>query len=180
MRGLLTGLTLVAFAAACTREPQKLATASATAADSADQVLYGVRMPLTEEGIKRGELLADTMYVMNDQTRFDFIKGLVTFNDSTGRVNGQMRADSGRFDQRTQILEGWGNVEVTTTDGRTLRSPQVTFNQLRNELSSDTSYTITRGNDVARGIGFTADPAFTRYQCRRACGGSATVILPTR
>jgi LPS export ABC transporter protein LptC len=137
-------------------------------------------MPLTERGVLRGELFADTLYVMNDQTRFDFIKGLVKFNTKTGAPNGEMRADSGRYDQRTQILEGWGNVEVTTTDGRRLRSPHVTYNQLRNELSSDTTFTLSAGDRTARGIGFTADPNFTRYQCRRNCGGSANVVLPSR
>src|SRR5919107_1220181 len=64
-----------------------------TFADSADQVFYGVEAPLETGGVKRGTLFADTMYVMNDQTRFDFLNGRSDFNTPTGVPDGPMRAD---------------------------------------------------------------------------------------
>src|SRR3954468_12825380 len=97
----------------------------ATVADSADQVLYGVQAPFEVGGIKRGTLYADTMYVMNDMTRFDFIVGHLNFNTELGVPNGSMKADRGRYDQRRQILEGWGHVVIKMVDGRELRSPHI-------------------------------------------------------
>ncbi len=123
-------------------------------------------------------MFADTLYVLNEQTRFDFKVGHVDFNTETGTPNGTMRADRGRYDQRMQILEGWGNVVVKTIDGKSLKSPHVVYNQRLNEVSSDTSYEIVEKGNVQTGIGFTSDPGFLHYHCKRACGGAGNVAIP--
>ena len=146
--------------------------------DTAEQVGFGVRILLTPNGIQRGELLGDTMFIFNDQTKFDFRNARVKFNTELGAPNGTMRADRGIYDTRTQVLEGFGNVVVTTTDGKRLRSPHLKFNQLANEVSSDTTFELTQGPRVQRGIGFRADPNLTRFSCLRMCGGSAPIELP--
>jgi hypothetical protein len=46
--------------------------------------MLGVRMLLTDRGVQRGELFADTGYVFDDQTRFELRKVRATFNTSTG------------------------------------------------------------------------------------------------
>ena len=118
------------------------------------------------------------MYVYNDQTKFDFRNARVKFNTETGVPNGTMRADRGIYDTRTQILEGFGNVVVTTLDGKKLTSPHVKFNQLVNEVSSDTSFQLKAGERDQRGIGFSADPDLKHFRCLRRCGGSAPITLP--
>ena len=147
-------------------------------ADTAEQVGFGVRTLLTANGVQKGELQADTMYVYNDQTKFDFRNARVKFNTETGVPNGTMRADRGIYDTRTQILEGFGNVVVTTLDGKKLTSPHVKFNQLVNEVSSDTSFQLKAGDKDQRGIGFSADPDLKHFRCLRMCGGSAPITLP--
>src|SRR3954471_5566768 len=130
-RNLLVSLL---FAAACgTGKGTQVKARAETFADSADQVFYGVTAPLESDGIKRGTLFADTMYVMNDQTRFDFLVGHVDFNTATGLPDGSLRADRGRYDRRQQQLEGWGNVVVKSADGRTLKSPHIVFNQAQDK-----------------------------------------------
>lgn len=146
--------------------------------DTAEQVGFGVRTLLSANGVQKGELQADTMYVYNDQTKFDFRNARVKFNTETGAPNGTMRADRGIYDTRTQILEGFGNVVVTTLDGRRLTSPHVKFNQLANEVSSDTSFVVKAGDKTQTGIGFTADPNLTRFKCLKACGGTGVFALP--
>jgi LPS export ABC transporter protein LptC len=146
--------------------------------DTAEQVGFGVRTLLTGNGVQRGELQADTMYVYNDQTKFDFRNARVKFNTETGAPNGTMRADRGLYDQRTQILEGFGNVVITTLDGKKLTSPHLKFNQIANEVSSDTSFVLKSGDREQRGIGFTADPNLTHFKCLRMCGGTAPITLP--
>jgi LPS export ABC transporter protein LptC len=147
-------------------------------ADTAEQVGFGVRTLLTGNGVQRGELQADTMYVYNDQTKFDFRNARVKFNTETGAPNGTMRADRGIYDTRTQILEGFGNVVVTTLDGKRLTSPHLRFNQLANEVSSDTTFHLKAGDKENSGIGFTADPNLTHFRCLRMCGGSGAFPLP--
>jgi LPS export ABC transporter protein LptC len=150
----------------------------ASPADTAEQVGFGVRTLLTGSGVQRGELEADTMFVYNDQTKFDFRNARVKFNTETGAPNGTMRADRGIYDQRTQILEGFGNVVITTLDGKRLTSPHLKFNQLANEVSSDTSFVLKAGAREQRGIGFVADPNLTHFKCLRMCGGTAPITLP--
>jgi LPS export ABC transporter protein LptC len=149
-----------------------------TDADTAEQTGFGVRTLLTANGVQKGELQADTMYVFNDQTKFDFRNARVKFNTETGAPNGTMKADRGIYDTRTQVLEGFGNVVVTTLDGRVLKSPHVKFNQLGNEVTSDTTFEVKAGDREQRGIGFTADPNLTHFRCLRMCGGSAPITLP--
>ena len=72
----------------------------ATMADSAEQVMIGVRMLLTDRGVQRGELFADTAYVFDDQTRFELRKVRATFNTATGTKDGVLSADRGRYNQR--------------------------------------------------------------------------------
>ena len=149
-------------------------------ADSADQVLFHTRTVLANAGIQRAELFADTTYVLDNQTRFDLRRVKLNFTKDNGAPNGTMTADHGIYNINSRILEGWGNVIVTLVDGRTLRSPHVIYNQPLNQISSDTSYTLSNGDRIATGIGFNADPGFTHYQCLRSCGGSANVTLPSK
>lgn len=144
-------------------------------ADSAEQVMIQFSSILTNKGVERGTMTADTAFVFNDQTRFDFRNVHVDFATSTGEPNGTMRADSGRFNQRTSVLDGWGHVVVTTTTGERLETPQLRFNQATNLVSSDTSFVLTQGDKVSRGIGFNADPGLKRINCLRSCRGSGLI-----
>lgn len=149
-------------------------------ADSADQVLIVVHSILTTKGVDRGELIADTAFVLDDQTRFDLRHAHVNFKTETGAPQGTMEANRGIMNQRTQILEGWGDVVVKTVDGRTLRSPHVTYNQVTHQITSDTTYTLSRGKDTQTGLGFTSDQAFVKFTCKSQCKGNTSLFLPER
>ena len=114
------------------------------------------------------------------QTKFDFRNARVKFNTETGAPNGTMRADRGLYDLRTQVLEGFGNVVVTSLDGKRLKSPQLKFNQLANEVSSDTTFEMVAGSRTQSGIGFRTDPNLNRFSCLRSCRTSGTVSIPTQ
>lgn len=180
-RALSAVVALITLAlVACQESQQAPIVAGATAADSADQVLYTAHFLLTTRGIKRGDLTADTAYVLDDQTRFDLRITHVNFTTETGTPQGTMEANKGMYSTRTQILEGWGNVVVKMVDGRTLRSPHVIFNQILRQITSDTTFTITRGTDSAHGIGFTTTPSGHPFNCLRACGGVTSLLLPDK
>ena len=180
MRGrLLTfGAATIAMLA-CQDSKQPPVAAGPTVVDSAEQVLLGVRYLLTSKGIKRGEVFADTIFVYDEQTRFDLRRARVEFSQDNGAPFGTMRADRGMHNLRTQELEGWGNVTVTLVDGRMLKSPHVIYRQLANEISSDTTFEISKGDKEHHGIGFKTDPNFSTFTCLRKCGGAADVALPT-
>lgn len=176
MRLLVAGVLLV-VAVSC-RKTTKPPTASGVAeADTADQVLYDVRSPITQSGVKRGVMFADTIYVYRDQTLFVMRGVRATFNTENGAPNGTLRGDRGTYDLRTQVLEGYGNVVVTSTKGERLSSNHLRFSQGLNEISSDSAYTLVRNNETQRGIGFRSDPNLAVFRCLRSCGGSAPVPL---
>lgn len=178
MRRALPLSLAVTLLACSTNKGTQVKASGETFADSADQVFYGVEAPLESGGVKRGTLFADTMYVMNDQTRFDFRKGHIEFNTATGVPDGSMRADRGRFDRRAEQLEGWGNVVVKSADGRMLKSPHIVFNRSLDKIWSDTTYEYTEPGKVSTGKGFETNQKMTRKICKADCKATAGVAIP--
>lgn len=194
----MRGVSFLALAAAivtgvaCTDTKQPPVTSGPSAADTADQVLYQAEFFLTTNGIQRGDLTADTAYVLQETTRFDLRHPFVKFTTETGAPDGTMEAKHGLYSTNTQALEGWGDVVIKMVDGRTLRSPHVVYNQVTGVLSSDTSYTFSRGQDTQSGIGFTLTKApgaklstsggggFTSFRCSSHCAGQSSVLFPER
>lgn len=180
IRAALAALAITVLVAACSEKAQPPVGAQLTAADTAEQVLYGMSTVLTNGGVKRGDLVADTAYVYNDQTRFDLRHPKATFTKDDGSPNGTMVADKGMYDMRRQVLEGWGHVVITTVDGRRLESPHLRFDQVANLVTSDTSFVFTQGDKRQEGIGFESDPNLKRFSCKRACRGSGIFEIPAQ
>jgi LPS export ABC transporter protein LptC len=178
-RPLLFALALFATLAAC--QPKGAAPPvkrGRTMADSAEQTILNVRMLLTDKGVQRGEMFADTAYVFDDNTRFEFRKVRATFNTTTGTKDGVMSADRGRYSMREQILEGFGNVVIVTTEGKRLSSPHLKYSQGLNQVTSDTNFTLVEPGRNVSGIGFEADPQLTRVRILRGMGAKGSFVLP--
>ena len=158
------------------RPPVKSGTSMA---DSAEQVMLNVRSLLTNEGVQRGEMFADSAYIFDDNTRFELRTVRATFNTSTGVKDGTMRGDRGRYNLRQQVLEGYGNVVITTNDGKRLTSPHVRYSQASNEVSSDSAFTMveTDGKRIS-GVGFRADPQLNNVVVLKGARGRGSFTLP--
>lgn len=177
MKLLLAGAVLAVTAASCRKSAQPPVVGGPNLADSAEQIIFDGHTLLTSRGVQRGEMFADTIFVFNDQTRFVLRRVRATFNTEIGAPNGTLKGDRGNYDLRAQVLEGFGNVVVTSTDGKRLESNHLKYAQAIDQVSSDSAFTLHRGNDVQRGIGFVSDPNITRFQCLRSCKVSADVPL---
>lgn len=178
---LLTLTATFALAVGCKREgTAPPVQARATMADSAEQVMFNVRFLLTKDGIQRGELFADSVYIFDENTRFELRKVRTVFNTASGAKDGVMSADRGRYSIRMQMLEGYGNVKIVTNDGRRLSSPQLRFSQAMNEVSSDSAYTFVRPGQTLSGIGFKTDPQLTRFQGFGGGKSRGSVTLPSQ
>jgi LPS export ABC transporter protein LptC len=151
-----------------------------TMADSAEQVMVDVRALMTDRGVQRGELFADTAYVFDDQTRFELRKVRATFNTSTGTKDGVMSADRGQYSFREQKLEGFGNVVIVTTEGKRLTSPHMKYLQALNEVSSDSAFTLVEPGRSLSGVGFRADPQLTRVVVLKSGGARGNITLPAQ
>lgn len=182
MKWLMAAAVAAVALASCRKMTQPPpVTGEASLADSAEQIMLDVHSTLTNLGVKRGDLYADTVYIFNDQTRFVMRRVRATFNTDVGAPNGTLRGDRGTYDLRSQVLEGFGNVVVTNTEGNRLESNHLKYMQATNQVTSDSAFTLTRGKDVQHGIGFTSDPNITVFRCLSACRGAANVnTLPNR
>jgi LPS export ABC transporter protein LptC len=170
-------LAVIVFLTACNKTTQPRVGSAQALADSAQQIMYDVHSLLTDHGVKRGEMFADTVYVFNDETKFLLRHVRAKFNTETGAPNGTLSGDRGVYDLHTGILEGFGNVVVTSTDGRKLTSNQLKYSQSMNQVSSDSAFTLLQLDRIQKGIGFTSDPNIKAFRCLRACTGSANVPI---
>ncbi len=172
-------LTVAMLDTACSRKGSAPPVAGkGTLADSAEQVVEHMRVLLTEKGVQRGELFADTAYIFEENTRFELRKVRATFNTTTGAKDGVLSADRGTYNIRDQVLEGFGNVVIVTNDGRRLTTPHLKYLQGLNEVSSDTNFTLTRPDGTISGIGFRADPQLTHFSVLRGAKGAGSFTLP--
>jgi len=135
---------------------------------------------LTDRGVQRGELFADSAYVFDNSTRFELKKVRATFNTATGAKDGTMSADRGRYSTTQQILEGYGHAQVTTNSGRKLTSPHLRYNTLANEVSSDSAFTMVEPGRTLSGIGFRADPQLTNVLVLKAPSGRGGFTIPAQ
>ena len=180
MRRLLGAGAFAAFVAlaACDHTSAPPVQRHASLADSAEQVMLNVRALLTDRGVQRGELFADSAYVFDENTRFELRKVRATFNTASGARDGTMSADRGRYNIRQQMLQGFGNVVITTNAGKRLTSPQLTYNQAINQVSSDTSFTMVEPGRTLSGIGFRSDPQLNHVNVLKGARGAGSFTLP--
>jgi LPS export ABC transporter protein LptC len=165
--------TLLICACADDKGPPIAAT-TMTIADSADQVLFGQRMLITDRGSNRAEIHSDTAYFFDENTRTDMRVVDAVFFDSQGLRNAVMTSRTGLYNQRLNSLEARGDVVITAVDGRHLETPFVRYDQRQNVISSDTIFTMTDpdGRKV-HGIGFTSDPDLNNVTVVKLISGKA-------
>jgi LPS export ABC transporter protein LptC len=180
MRRLLivSAIAVIAVAGCSTQNTKPLAKGGVSLADSAEQVLFNMRSLLTDKGIQKGELFADSAYIFDDNTRIELRKVRATFNTSIGTKDGTMSGDRGRYDLRQQVLEGFGHVVITTNDGKRLTSPHVRYTQSINEVSSDSAFTMVEAGRTLSGIGFRADPQLNHVTVLKGATGRGSITLP--
>lgn len=163
--------------AACSDVKQNLEVLSeGSVLDSADQVAYGSRTVLTDAGLLRAEIFADTTFFLNTNTRIAMRGVHGVFFNAQGSRDATVTAERAQYDTKATILEAYGNVIVTSVDGRVLKSPMLRFESAQNQIISDSAFTLTEpdGKEL-RGVGFRADPnlsVVTVTRVDRGRGGS--------
>ncbi len=154
-------------------------TATQSVLDSADQVLIGMTHYVTETGLRRAQVRADTAYFFSATQSAEMRKLHVTFYDAQGAETSTLTAREGTYHWRTQDMEGRGNVVVIRkSDGGTLRTEAMRYSQTRNEVTSDSAFTFDSPTQHLKGVGFTADPDFRNVATKRLTGTGGQLVLP--
>lgn len=176
MKALSVGVIAIFLASACTTKKQPPVARHSALADSADQVMYNARMNLTDQGLQRAHLESDTAYFFDDNTRIELEKVHTTFFTATGAKNAVLTSERGTFNSRTNNMIARKNVVVVTEDGRRLTTPELLYNQQRNEISSDSAFVETEPNRRLEGVGFRSDPDMKNIRILKGATGVARGI----
>jgi LPS export ABC transporter protein LptC len=172
----LVGIVCIAAAVACSSKKQPPVATHSPLADSADQVMYGARFNLTDKGLQRAQLEADTAYFFEDNTRIELEPVHTTFFTATGAKDAVLTSLRGTYNSRTTNMVARKNVVVVTEDGRRLTTPELIYNQQLNQISSDSAFVMTEPNRRLEGIGFRSDPNMKNIQILKGASGMARGI----
>ncbi len=154
---LVTGLAWMAVA--CSQGGVAPEQTSARA-DSADQVLIRMITQLTEKGVLRSHVEADTAYLYQNQQLTDLRGVRIRFLDNQGTEKSVLTARRALYYALSKKLDARGQVEVVTSDGRKLRTEHLIYDQTSNRIESDTAFTYESGTEVVNGRSFQSDVEF--------------------
>jgi LPS export ABC transporter protein LptC len=177
-RRLLVLAGAVALSASCREGTVPPVAASNPLADSADQMLFGVSTLLTDHGVLQAQLRADTGYFFDDNSRLELRNVHMTFHTNTGQKNAVLTSREGTYNTRLAVAEARGRVVVVTEDGRRLTTEQLSFNQTKNEISSDSAFVLTEPGRQVEGVGFVSDPNLQKIRTLGGTRGGGTFTLP--
>ena len=179
MRAVLCVALAILGSAACTSKKQPPVATHSALADSADQIMYGARFKMTDGGLERAQLESDTAYFFDDNTRVELEKVHTTFFTATGAKDAVLTSQHGTYNTRTSNMVARRNVVVVSEDGRRLTTPELIYNQQRNQISSDSAFVMTEPNRRLEGIGFRSDPNMKNIQILKGASGFAKAV-PTQ
>ncbi len=151
-------------ASGCGRTPVAPSPAKRTRADSASQKLFGLHAPMTHNGVTRGIVRADSAFVYEEGMRLELQGVRADMEGPTGLPLGALTAKSGVITLADSRITLRGNVEMTSTSGRQLQTPELVFDLVQNRVLGDSAYTIraTKSARPTTGTGFVADPGLIR------------------
>jgi LPS export ABC transporter protein LptC len=156
-------------------------TATQAVLDSADQVLIGMSHYVTDAGVLRARVRADTAFFFSGTQRAELRNVHVTFYDATGKPTSTLTAREGTHFWRTGDMEARGNVVVVREkDGGTMRTEVMYYNQVRNEVTSDRHFVFDSPDRHIEGEGFTSDPEFRNVAAKRPTGRGGQFTLPNQ
>jgi LPS export ABC transporter protein LptC len=167
---------MLAVALACRGEgtaPPR--TSGSSMLDTAEQKMFGVRTILTDQGVRNAELEADSAFFFDENTRIELLGVKLTFHTRTGERNSVLTSREGTYNTRQSQMEARGNVVVVSDDGRRLTSELLKYDQMRNEISSDSAFVLTEPGRRVEGIGFTSDPNMNNVRVHRLIEGQGAV-----
>ena len=171
---LAATLTLLVVTMACDdkREPPVLGRSAM--ADSADQVMFGASFNMTDRGVIRAELQADTAYFFDENTRIELDDVNTIFYTTAGVKDAVLTSDRGRYSTRLGNMTAFGNVIVNTEAGRRIVTPELHYSQAANQFSSDSHFVMTEPGRRLEGIGFRSDPGLNNVQVLRSASGAVS------
>jgi LPS export ABC transporter protein LptC len=152
-------------------------TTTVQAADSADQVLEGFSHYVTNNGVLRSRVEADTAFFY-EQTQMNELHNIkVVFFDTKGAESSTLTAKRGTYRWQDGSMEATGNVVVVSPDGRRLTTDVLRYDNATNTILTDRHFTFDKGDEHLEGNSFRSDPDFKNVVTDRPRGVSGNGML---
>lgn len=137
----------------------------------ADYVMGGVRHYLTEDGIRRGVLNADSAYFYNDSAKAHLRKVHLVLYNAAGQEAADLTSKAGQLDQRTNVMLATGNVVLVAQGAsKRIETEELHYDPNEHRVWSTVSSTITQQGTRLTTQGFTADDQLTNIQMKAVQG----------
>ncbi len=177
-----TCLAALAALAACGGGGRGGAGSLAAEVDSADQVMFGVRQRLTNNGVQTAYLKADSALIYEAPGRVDLRKITVTFFSPEGVEMSVLTGQTGVYWMRTNQMSARGDVVVVrTSDGARLRTDFLEYDPAKNQVTTDRPFVADKGAQHIEGDhGFTCDPGFVNCSVQGARGTAGRLVMPSQ
>jgi LPS export ABC transporter protein LptC len=169
---------LAAVLAACRSPKQDAVAAVEAAADTADQLLIGLTEYITQDGVRKAYLEADTAFLYENTGRADLKRVKVTFFGLDGDTSSVVTGKFGSYDWRTGRMETRDDVVVLLSNGGRLTTSVLRYDQTKNEVSTDQHYVYVAPDRQMEGEGFVTDPALSVFRTTRPRGTAGSFTLP--
>lgn len=134
------------------------------AADTAQQVIFGLNHLVTVDGVLRARLEADSAYYFEDSQTYDLFQLRVTFYTGTGEETSNLTSEQGTYRIRTGDMSARVNVVGRSTDGRRLTTSVLNYIKGTHSLDGPEPFTLECEGQRIQGTKFTADPDFTNVR----------------
>lgn len=171
LAALLTAAACLAFlASGCARDDAAPDAPPAAAGEGAvappDQELFDSVITESLDGSRRWILRSDRTERWLDVedaelhgVHMDFFKADTLHSTLVSR--------RGRANMRSKDLFAWGEVVVTTRDGRRLETEELQFDNATGLITNEVFNRFTRGDDVMTGTGMVATPDLDSFELKR-------------
>jgi LPS export ABC transporter protein LptC len=168
---------LTAFFALACEDPGVKPTTTVQTADSADQVLEGFSHYVTNEGVLRSRVEADTAFFYEATQVTELHKLKVVFFDVKGAESSTLTAQRGTYRWQDGSMQASGNVVVVSPDGRRLATSALRYENATNLILTDQHFTFDRGEEHLEGNSFRSDPDFKNVVTDRPRGVTGNGML---
>lgn len=173
MTGMVLGV-LALFSGACRDEPATLVAGESVQDLDADYVVYGSETVLTVDGVRSGNVRADSAYVYNDQAENHLFGVFMTLFDDMGAVRARLTSNTGVLEQRTDRMVARGNV-ILIVEEQNLRieSPELHYDPTSERIRSDSATTVVQNGRTTRGTAFRSDLELRNWSLENPRGAIA-------
>lgn len=162
---VFAGAVLLGAVAACGDTQGPPVATKSLLPDSAEQLMIGTGFTLTDGGVRRATVQADTLLMYDAATREELRKVTARFYTPEGEQEAVLTSDQGTHSSRLGTMEARGNVVVVSNEGKQLTSPHLKYDPTRNEISSDSAFTLTEEDGrITKGVGFVSNPDMTNIR----------------